>query len=104
MSCGTARACLTQRRGGLAPYQNTTGLQLTSAGFAEMVWALENPAAAIVEAVEMDHGRCLQMQRRYLGPVEVHYTDWMPLADRWAQFPEDIDESDPWQFRNVLAT
>jgi homospermidine synthase len=30
-------------------------------------------------------------------------TDWTPLKGRPGLFPEDIDESDPWQFRNVLA-
>ncbi|WP_342076374.1 saccharopine dehydrogenase NADP-binding domain-containing protein [Yoonia sp. SS1-5] len=88
----------------LAPYQNATGLQVTSAVLAGMVWALENPQAGIVETDEMDHVRCLEVQRPYLGPVEAHYTDWTPLQDRWEHFPEDIDESDPWQFRNVLAT
>ena len=88
----------------LAPYQNATGLQVTSAILAGMVWALENPTAGIVETDEMDHARCLEVQKPYLGPVEGHYTDWTPLQDRWEHFPEDIDESDPWQFRNVLAT
>ncbi|MBQ1203841.1 MAG: homospermidine synthase, partial [Loktanella sp.] len=88
----------------LAPNQNATGLQVTSAVLAGMVWALENPMAGIVETDEMDHMRCLEVQRPYLGPVEAHYTDWTPLQDRWDHFPEDIDESDPWLFRNVLAT
>lgn len=88
----------------LAPYQNATGLQVTSAVLAGMVWALENPAAGIVETDEMDHARCLAIQRPYLGAVEAHYTDWTPLQDRWEHFAEDIDESDPWQFRNVLAS
>ena len=88
----------------LAPFQNATGLQVTSAVLAGMVWALENPSSGIVETDEVDHVRCLEVQRPYLGPVEAHYTDWTPVTDRWAQFPEDIDESDPWQFRNVLAT
>jgi homospermidine synthase len=88
----------------LAPYQNATGMQVTSAVLAGMVWALENPLAGIVETDEMDHVRCLEVQRPYLGPVEAHYTDWTPLQDRWEHFPEDIDETDPWQFRNVLAT
>ncbi|WP_407650466.1 homospermidine synthase [Anianabacter salinae] len=88
----------------LAPYQNATGLQVSSAVIAGMVWALETPGAGIVETDEMDHARCLEVQRPYLGPVEAHYTDWTPLQDRWEHFPEDIDESDPWQFRNVLAT
>ncbi len=88
----------------LAPFQNATGLQVSSAVLAGMVWALENPEAGIVETDEMDHARCLEVQRPYLGPVEAHYTDWTPLTNRWSQFAEDIDESDPWQFRNVLAS
>ena len=87
----------------LAPYQNATGLQVTSAVLAGMVWALENPEAGIVEADEMDHARCLEVQLPYLGPVKGYYTDWTPLSDRPGLFPEDIDTSDPWQFRNVLV-
>ena len=36
--------------------------------------------------------------------IEAHYTDWTPISTRWPQFAEEIDESDPWQFENVLAT
>ena len=87
----------------LAPYQNATGLQVTSAVLAGMVWALENPNAGIVEADEMDYRRCLDVQMPYLGPVIGTYTDWTPLTDRPGLFPEDIDKRDPWQFRNVLV-
>ena len=87
----------------LAPYQNATGLQVTSAVLAGMVWAIENPEAGIVEADEIDFRRCLAVQRPYLGPVKGFYTDWTPLSGRPGLFPEDIDESDPWQFRNVLV-
>jgi homospermidine synthase len=87
----------------LAPYQNATGLQVTSAILAGMVWALENPDAGIVEADEMDFQRCLQVQLPYLGPVEGHCTDWNPLTRRSALFPDDIDAGDPWQFRNILV-
>lgn len=51
----------------LAPYQNATGLQVTSAVLAGIVWALEHPARGIVEADEMDYQRCLQVQEPYLG-------------------------------------
>jgi homospermidine synthase len=88
----------------LAPFQNATGLQVSSAIVAGMAWALANPEAGIVEAEEMDHAFCLSVQRPYLGPVEAHTTDWTPLTDRWEHFPEDIDETEPWAFRNVLAT
>lgn len=87
----------------IAPYQNATGMQVTSAVLAGMVWALENPERGIVEADEMDYRRCLEVQKPYLGPLVGHYTDWTPLKGRPGFFPEDIDESDPWQFRNVLV-
>ncbi|WP_315900473.1 homospermidine synthase [Maritimibacter alkaliphilus] len=87
----------------LAPDQNATGLQVSSAVLAGMVWALENPEAGIVETDEMDHARCLEIQKPYLGPVEGHYTDWTPLTNRQTQFPEELDEENPWAFRNVLA-
>jgi homospermidine synthase len=87
----------------LAPYQNATGMQVTSAVLAGMVWALENPNAGIVEADEMDFKRCLEVQTPYLGPVTGHYTDWNPLKGRPGLFPEEIDLSDAWQFTNVLV-
>jgi homospermidine synthase len=56
-----------------------------------------------LEADEMDYKRCLEIQTPYLGPVVGVYTDWTPLQNRPGFFPEDIDESDPWQFRNILV-
>ncbi len=87
----------------LAPYQNATGMQVSSAVLAGMVWAIENPTAGIVEADDMDYKRCLEVQMPYLGPVVGVYTDWTPLDGRPGFFPEDIDTADPWQFRNILV-
>ena len=98
---GSRLSCDEARR--LAPYQNATGMQVTSAVLAAMVWAAENPRAGVVEADEMDHARCLQVQRPYLGRIECHYTGWTPLSHRINSFPEDRDEDDPWQFTNFLA-
>jgi homospermidine synthase len=39
----------------------------------------------------------------YLGPVVGEYTDWNPLVGRGSLFPEDLDKSDAWQFKNVLV-
>ena len=73
----------------LAPYQNATGLQVTSAVLAGIIWMLENPDRGIVEADEMDFRRCLKVQRPYLGPVIGQYTDWTPLKGRGVLFPEE---------------
>jgi homospermidine synthase len=87
----------------LAPYQNATGLQVTSAVLAGIVWMLENPDRGVIEADEMDFRRCLEIQLPYLGPVVGRYTDWTPLHGRNELFPEDVDNDDPWQFKNVLV-
>lgn len=86
-----------------APFQNATGMQVTSGVLAGMVWAIENPRAGLVEPEEMDFRRCLEVQAPYLGRIFGEYTDWTPLDGRQNFFPEDIDESDPWQFRNILV-
>ena len=85
----------------LAPYNNATSLQVTSAVLAGVVWAMENPNSGIVEPDEMDFRRCTDICTPYLGPVTGQYTDWTPLHERERLFPEDIDKSDPWQFKNV---
>jgi homospermidine synthase len=87
----------------LAPYQNATGLQVTSAVLAGIVWAIENRRAGVVETDEMDFARCLEIQMPYLGPVIGIYTDWTPLTNREQLFPEKVDKRDPWQFTNVLV-
>ncbi|MFT3672126.1 homospermidine synthase [Aestuariivirga sp.] len=87
----------------LAPYQNATGMQVTSAVLAGMVWAIENPTAGIVETDEMDYARCLEVQRPYLGSVEGVYTDWNPLKSRVDLFETAPDKRDPWQFANIIA-
>lgn len=98
---GSRLSCEEARR--LAPYQNATGMQVTSAVLAAMVWAAENPNEGFVEADEMDHVRCLEVQRPYLGSIECHYTDWTPIQNRINSFAEDRDDQDPWQFTNFLA-
>jgi homospermidine synthase len=88
----------------LAPYQNATGLQVTSAVLAGIVWMLENPDCGIVEADEMDFRRALAIQRPYLGSVGGYYTDWTPIEARGQLFPESVDHGDAWQFSNVLVS
>jgi len=88
----------------LAPYNNATSLQVTSAVLAGLIWAMENPNNGITEPEEIDFRRVLQICRPYLGPVVGHYTDWTPLSDRERLFAEDVDKSDPWQFKNVRVS
>ncbi|MBM3564692.1 MAG: homospermidine synthase [Alphaproteobacteria bacterium] len=88
----------------LAPHNNATSLQVCIAVMAGMIWAMENPQAGVIEADSMDHARILEICRPYLGEVVGAYSDWTPLKDRGRLFPESVDASDPWQFKNFRVT
>jgi homospermidine synthase len=88
----------------LARFNNATSLQVTATALAGMIWALENPTRGIVEPDEMDHDRIIDICRPYLGKVVGEYSDWTPLLDRERLFPEDLDKTDPWQFKNFRVT
>jgi homospermidine synthase len=85
----------------LAPYNSATSLQVTAAALSGVIWAMENPNRGVVEPDDMDHERPLEICMPYLGPVVGKYTDWTPLYQREELFSEDLDRSDPWQFKNV---
>lgn len=84
----------------LVPHNNATSLQVTVAVLAGVVWAIENPQRWITEPEEMDFARILEIARPYLGQMAGAYSDWTPLLDRGLLFKEDLDEDDPWQFKN----
>ena len=85
----------------LVPFNNATSLQVCVAVLSGVIWAMENPNRGIVEPEEMDFRRILELCMPYLGPVVGRYTDWTPLHERGRLFPEDVDGTDPWQFKNV---
>ena len=85
----------------LVPYNSATSLQVCVAALSGMIWAMENPNEGLVEPDDIDFRRNLEICMPYLGPVVGQYTDWTPLFDRGRMFPEDMDESDPWQFKNI---
>lgn len=83
-----------------APHNSATSLQVTAAVLAGVIWAMENPRMGVVESDEMDHERILEIAGPYLGDVVGAYGDWTPLQDRRVLFNEDVDDEDPWQFKN----
>ncbi len=85
----------------LAPYNSATSLQVCVSVLAGLVWAIENPNAGVVEPDELDYRRILEICTPYLGPVVGAYTDWHPLVERGRLFEEDLDLTDPWQFKNI---
>ncbi len=84
----------------LAPFNNATSLQVVAGVLGAMVWVLENPEAGIVEPDELDYRRVLDIADPYLGDIVGKYTDWTPLEQRGWLFEEDVDPTDPWQFKN----
>ncbi|MCC7485133.1 MAG: homospermidine synthase [Burkholderiales bacterium] len=88
----------------LAPHNNATSLQVVVGVLGAMVWALENPSRGMVEPDEIDYRRVLDIADPYLGDVVGKYSDWTPIKDRGWLFAEDVDPSDPWQFKNFRVT
>jgi len=85
----------------LVSCNSATSLQVTVAALSGMIWAMENPNRGLVEPDEIDFRRNLEICAPYLGALTGEYTEWTPLHERERLFPEDIDKSDPWQFKNV---
>ena len=84
----------------LSQHNNATSLQVNIGYTAAVIWAIKNPHAGIVEPDELPHKTLLDICKPYLGRVVGVYTDWTPLQERGVLFPEDVDISDPWQFKN----
>jgi len=84
----------------LCPYNNATSLQVNIGYASAIIWAINNPNSGIVEPDELPYKTMMQICKPYLGRVVGVYTDWTPLEGRGVLFPEDVDESDPWQFKN----
>jgi len=84
----------------LAPYNNATSLQVAAGVMGGVVWAMENPASGITDPDEIDFRRILDLANPYLGDIIGEYSEWTPLQDRGWLFKEEVDKSDPWQFKN----
>lgn len=81
---------------------SATSLQVAATVLGGMVWTLEHPRRGIVEPEEVQEWRrILEIAEPYVAPVVGQYTEWNPLQGRGTLFPEDLDQSDPWQFSNV---
>jgi homospermidine synthase len=93
LSIGEARRVVT--------HNNATSLQVTVSVLAAAIWAIENPKAGLVEPEQIDFERILEISAPYLGDMVGVWGDWTPLQDRAKLFEEDIDSSDPWQFKNI---
>jgi homospermidine synthase len=84
----------------LCPHNSATSLQVTAPVMAGAIWAMKNPRRGVVEPDDLPFEELLRLCLPYLGDVVGIYSDWTPLQDRGWLFDEDVDRSDPWQFKN----
>jgi len=83
---------------------NPAGLTPAARRFLAANPELETPFLVFdMDVVEVRYRQLIAAMPVTRVPVEGHFTDWTPLSDRSPLFPDDIDDSDPWQFRNVLV-
>jgi homospermidine synthase len=88
----------------LAPNNSATSLQVTAAVMAGVVWAIRNPRRDVVEPDDLPFDEILALARPYLGRMVGVFSDWTPLQGRGRLFEEDVDATDPWQFKNFRVT
>jgi homospermidine synthase len=91
----------------LVPHQNATTMQVAISVVAAAMWMMENPAAGVLVPDELPHEFVLKVAKPYLGKWISTPSDWTPLKNyknAFAGFNKpDLDEEDPWQFRNFLV-
>ena len=91
----------------LIPGQSATTVQVASAVYAAVAWALDNPNRGLMVPDEMPWREVLGYAEKYWGGIHSVPADWDPLSTRNDLFKgwngRVYDETDPWQFTNFLA-
>ena len=91
----------------LIPKQSATTVQVSSAVYAAVAWAMANPNRGYMVPDDMPWREVLGFAEKYWGGYYSEAADWDPLMHRNDLFKgwngRQYDESDPWQFTNFLA-
>ena len=91
----------------LIPKQSATTVQVASAVYAAVAWAMANPNAGYRVPDDLPWREVLAFAEKYWGGYHSEASDWDPLMHRndlykgWNN--RKYDESDPWQFSNFLV-
>ena len=91
----------------LIPKQSATTVQVASAVYAAVAWAMANPNAGYRVPDDLPWREVLAFAEKYWGGYHSASADWDPLMHRndlykgWNN--RKYDESDPWQFSNFLV-
>ena len=90
----------------LIPNQSATTVQVASAVFAAVAWAVENPNAGLLVPDDLPWREVLGHAEKYWGGIYSAPADWTPIDNR-KDFFETWNgreyDSDPWQFSNFLV-
>jgi homospermidine synthase len=91
----------------LIPHQSATTVQVASAVYAAVAWAMKNPDQGLLVPDDLPWKDVLGYAEKYWGGFHSEAADWDPLASRndlyrnWNGRKYDYD--DPWQFANFLV-
>ncbi len=91
----------------LIPGQSATTVQVASAVYAAVAWAMKNPAQGLLVPDDLPWREVLGYAEKYWGGIHSEAADWDPLMNRKDLFEgwnnKKVDKSDPWQFTNFLV-
>ena len=91
----------------LIPGQSATTVQVSSAVYAAVAWAMKNPGAGLLVPDELPWREVLGYAEKYWGGIHSEAADWDPLVNRRDLFEgwndKKVDRADPWQFSNFLV-
>jgi len=91
------------------PSQSATTLQVAGSIIGCVTWMIEHPNEGVCVPDDLPWRDVLKVANRYLGTLHSGATDWDPLTTRndlfagFADDPDRLDHSDPWQFANFLV-
>jgi homospermidine synthase len=91
------------------PHQSATTLQVAGSIVAAVSWMIEYPNEGVCVPDDLPWRDVLEVATPYLGTMFSGATDWDPLTTRndlfagFANDPDGLDRSDPWQFSNFLV-
>ena len=90
----------------LIPGQSATTVQVSSAVYAAVAWAMKNPDKGLLVPDELPWREVLAYAEKYWGGIHSQAANWDPLVNRNDLFEgwndKKVDRSDAWQFTNFL--
>jgi len=91
----------------MIPHQSATTVQVASAVYAAVAWAMKNPDRGLLVPDDLPWDEVLAYAEKYWGGFHSEPADWDPLKYRNDLYGpwngREYDHSDPWQFANFLA-